>query len=361
MFYGGEQIADTAIVTFNDSASFTLNGQPETVQTVQSSSANTSILLGTGGILTVAPSSSVTYSNGGAGESDFGGSISGSGTGGEERHRHLRDVGCELADGLTVNAGILKVNGKQRQRAGDRQPRAAPLLGQGTIAGAVTVAAGGTVGAGFSAGLLDLGWRVGPERRRQRPHQSLGTRRLERRPHRCGGHGIRPDRAGWWHAGPERPSPLWTSALSVRPPRPTPANPSGSPCIVGPINLAERRFNPGPSNFGKVEEWQLRGGQLHDRRRRERQHCVNLHAERRASRDASAHHGITNAGPGHRDGALYQHACWHQLHVGLQDEPPYPTDWYPAGTKTATDTSDSRPTVPPPTANAYYRVYYMTP
>ena len=42
---GGEQIADTAIVTFNDSARLDLGGQPETVQTVQSSSASTSILL----------------------------------------------------------------------------------------------------------------------------------------------------------------------------------------------------------------------------------------------------------------------------------------------------------------------------
>ena len=41
---GGEQIADTAIVTLNDSAYFDMISQPETVQTIQSTSASTSII-----------------------------------------------------------------------------------------------------------------------------------------------------------------------------------------------------------------------------------------------------------------------------------------------------------------------------
>ena len=151
---GGEQIADTAIVTFNDSASFNLNSQPETVQTIQSTSANASILLGTGGTLTVAPSSSVTY-NGGIGESDFSGSISGSGTVQMNGTGIYGMLGVNSAANLIVNSGTLKLNGNSGNGTVTANP-GGTLLGQGTIAGSVAVADGGTISAGFSAGLLTL-------------------------------------------------------------------------------------------------------------------------------------------------------------------------------------------------------------
>jgi autotransporter-associated beta strand protein len=150
---GGEQIADTAIVTFNDSASLSLGGQPETVQTVQSSSPSTSIVLG-GGTFTVVPSASVTYSNG-LGESDFSGAISGTGTVVKNGTGTYGMLGANSAANLTINSGTLKVNGNSG--TGPVQVNASgTLLGQGTIAGAAVVAAGGTIGAGFSAGVLTL-------------------------------------------------------------------------------------------------------------------------------------------------------------------------------------------------------------
>jgi fibronectin-binding autotransporter adhesin len=151
---GGEQVADTAIVTLNDSGSLSLGGQPETVQTVQSASPGASIILGTGGTLTVAPSASVTYSNG-LGESDFSGSISGSGTLIKNGTGTFGMLGVNSVDTLTVNSGTLKVNGNSG--AGAVTVKAGgTLLGVGTIAGPVSVAGGGTIGAGFGAGLLTV-------------------------------------------------------------------------------------------------------------------------------------------------------------------------------------------------------------
>ena len=151
---GGEQIADTAIVTLNDSGSLSLAGQPETVQTVQSTSAGSSIVLGTGGTLTVAPSAVGSY-NSSTGESDFAGSISGSGTVRMNGTGTYGMLGVNSAATLTVNSGTLKVNGNSGTGAVTLNTGAA-LLGKGTIAGAVTVASGATIGAGFGAGQLTL-------------------------------------------------------------------------------------------------------------------------------------------------------------------------------------------------------------
>jgi len=162
---GGEQIADTAIVTLNDSARLELNGQPETIQTVQSTSTGTSIELGESsvncpqyaGVLTVAPSSGGNY-NLGPGESGFSGSISGiyvnnavimNGTG------TYGMLGANSVANLTINSGILKVNGNSGTGMVTVNP-GGTLLGKGAIAGAVTVASGGTIGAGFSAGQMTL-------------------------------------------------------------------------------------------------------------------------------------------------------------------------------------------------------------
>ena len=151
---GGEQIADTSIITLNDSASFNLNNQPETVQSIQSPSASTSITLGTSGSLTIAPSSSGAY-NGGTGESDFSGSLSGGGTVVMNGTGIYGMLGVNSVANLTVNSGTLKVNGNSG--AGPVVVNSGgTLLGQGTIAGAVTIASGGTIGAGFGPGLLTL-------------------------------------------------------------------------------------------------------------------------------------------------------------------------------------------------------------
>jgi len=162
---GGQQIGDTGIVTLNDSARLELNGQPETVQTVQSASAATIIELGESsvncpqyaGVLTVAPSSGGNY-NLGPGESGFSGSISGiyvnnavimNGTG------TYGMLGANSVANLTINSGTLKVNGNSGTGMVTVNP-GGTLLGNGTIAGAVTVANGGTMSAGFSAGRLTL-------------------------------------------------------------------------------------------------------------------------------------------------------------------------------------------------------------
>jgi len=151
---GGEQIADTAIVTLNSSGSFDMIGEPETVRTIQSTSPNTRIYYADS-TLTVAPLAGETY-NGGLGVSDYAGSISGSGTlrmNGTGTYGLLK-ANTSLSK-LTVNSGTLKVNGKSSTGAVTVNT-SGTLLGQGTIKGAVTVASGGTIGAGFSVGKLTL-------------------------------------------------------------------------------------------------------------------------------------------------------------------------------------------------------------
>ncbi len=150
---GGEQIADTAVLTFNNSAYFDLGGQPETVRTIQSTSSSASIH-NINSTFTVAPLSGGTY-NGGTGVSDFAGSISGSGTLRMNGNGTYGMLGANSVANLLINSGTLKVNGNTGTgsvtvNSGGR------LLGQGTIAGAVTLASGATIGAGFSAGKLTL-------------------------------------------------------------------------------------------------------------------------------------------------------------------------------------------------------------
>jgi len=151
---GGEQIDNSAIVTLNDFGSLQLGGQPETVQTVQSSSAGASIALGSRGTLTVAPLAAGTY-NGGTGISDFAGSISGGGTVQMDGTGTYGMMGVNSVANLVVNSGTLKVNGNSGTGLVMVNTNGA-LLGQGTVAGPVIVAEGGSVSAGFSAGLLTL-------------------------------------------------------------------------------------------------------------------------------------------------------------------------------------------------------------
>ncbi len=150
---GGEQIADNATLTFNDSAYFDLGGQSETVGTIQSTSANARIY-NLGSTFTVSPAAGGAYDSG-AGVSDFAGSISGSGTLRKNGTGTYGMLGANSVANLIVNSGTLKVNGNSG--TGTVTVNAGgTLLGQGTIAGAVTVATGGTLGAGFSAGKLTL-------------------------------------------------------------------------------------------------------------------------------------------------------------------------------------------------------------
>ncbi len=151
---GGEQIADSSVVTLNDAGALSLAGQPETVQTVQGSSARASVALGSGGTLTVAPAAAGTY-NGSVGESDFAGSISGSGTVRMNGTGIYGMFGANSAANLIVNSGTLKVNGSSGTGTVSVNP-GGTLLGRGTIAGAVTVSSGGTIGAGFGVGQLTL-------------------------------------------------------------------------------------------------------------------------------------------------------------------------------------------------------------
>jgi len=150
---GGEQIADSAVVTFNDSAYFELGGQPETVRTIQSISSSASIY-SINSTFTVAPLAGGSY-NGGVGISDFAGSISGTGTFRMNGTGTYGMLGANSVANLTVNSGTLKVNGNSGTGVVTVNS-GGTLLGKGTIAGAVTVASGGTIGAGFSAGQLML-------------------------------------------------------------------------------------------------------------------------------------------------------------------------------------------------------------
>jgi len=150
--YVSEQIADTSIITLNDAASFQMRDRAETVQTIQSTSPRTSILNVTN--LTVAPSSSGNY-NAGAGESQFAGSISGSGTFRMNGTGTYGMQGINALANLVVNSGTLKVNGNSGSGVVAINSGGS-LLGQGTMAGSVTVADGGTIGAGFSVGQLTL-------------------------------------------------------------------------------------------------------------------------------------------------------------------------------------------------------------
>jgi autotransporter-associated beta strand protein len=150
---GGEQIADSAVVTLNHSGKLDLANQPETVGTIQGPSASASVVVGSG-TLTVAPSAGGAY-NGGPGISDFAGSVSGSGTVVKNGTGAFGMLGVNSVGTLIVNAGTLKVNGNSGTGAVTVNT-GATLLGQGTIAGAVTVASGGTMGAGFSAGKATL-------------------------------------------------------------------------------------------------------------------------------------------------------------------------------------------------------------
>lgn len=151
---GGEQIADTAVVTLNDFGRLDLAGQPETVQTVQGPSPSASVVVGSG-TLTVAPSATQTY-NGGPGVSEFFGSLSGSGTVRKNGSGTWALLGNNAIGTIELDAGTLRLNGNSGTGNVTVQS-GATLLAQGTVAGPVTVAAGGTLGAGLSVGKLTLG------------------------------------------------------------------------------------------------------------------------------------------------------------------------------------------------------------
>jgi hypothetical protein len=352
--YGGEQIADTAIVTFNDSASLTLGGQPETVQTVQSSSASTSILLGTGGTLTIAPSASVTYSNG-LGESDFSGSISGSGTVVMNGTGTYGMLGANSADSLIVNSGTLKVNGNSGTGTVTVNP-GGTLLGAGTIAGTVVIAEGGTIGAGFSAGLLMLA--VGLD-------LSAGgngaTNVWELAALKDGGTGVAGAdfdqialsggalalgaqatldiRFTGWASAPNAGTPFWQSAHTWR------------------VIALSGGSSPGPANFGRVKNGTYAAGNFATAADGSGNIVLTFTPSIAPPVTPPSITFITNAGPGAVTvrytntlaGTNYTLAYKTNLSM---------TNWYPAGTKAAPGASDSQTDSSATNSQRFYRVYY---
>ena len=351
---GGEQIADTAIVTFNDSASLTLGGQPETVQTVQSSSVSTSILLGTGGTLTIAPSASVTYSNG-LGESDFSGSISGSGTVVMNGTGTYGMLGANSADSLIVNSGILKVNGNSGTGTVTVNS-GGTLLGAGTIAGPVGVADGGTIGAGFSAGLLTLAAGL---------DLSAGgngaTNVWELAALKDGGTGVAGTdfdqialSGGALALGGQATLDIRFTGSASAPNAGTPFWQSAHTWTVIALSGGS---NPGPANFGRVKNGTYAAGNFTTAADGSGNIVLTFTPSIAPPVTSPRITAITNAGPGAVTvrytntlaGTNYTLAYKTNLSM---------TNWYPAGTKAAPGTTDSQTDSSATNSQRFYRVYY---
>ncbi len=345
---GGEQIADTAIVTFNDAASLSLGGQPETVQTVQSASAGASIVLGPRGTLTVAPLASVTYSNGGVGESDFSGSLSGNGTMVMNGTGTYGILGANSVSNLTVVSGTLKVNGNSGTgrvtvNAGGT------LLGQGTISGPVTVASGGTIGAGFGAGLLTLAggldligggtnvWELAANSTNN-PGTDFDQTVLSGGNLALGVLATLDIRFIGPASAPDVSNPFWQSAHTW-----TVISLSGG-------------SNPGQSNFGRVQGGTCAAGTFS------------------ATPDASGNivltftpavappvvpphiTSITNASPGAVTVRYTNTVAGSNYTLVYSTNLNHTADWYPAGTRTAAGTSDSQTDSSATNGQRYYRL-----
>jgi fibronectin-binding autotransporter adhesin len=354
--YGGEQIADNAIVSFNDSASLNLGGQPETVQTVQSASANASIVLGTGGTLTVAPSASVTYSNG-VGESDFSGSISGSGTVFMNGTGTYGMLGVNSAASLVVNSGTLKVNGNSGTGAVTVNP-GGTLLGKGTIAGTVTVASGGTIGAGFSAGLLTLsagldlsaGSNNGP------------TNVWELAALKDGGTGVPGTdfdqivlSGGTLALGPQSTLDLRFTGSATAP---NAGNPFWQSAHAWTVISMSGGSNPGASSFGKVKNGSYLAGNFTTAADAGGNVVLTFTPTDAPPVPPPRITSITNSGPGSVTVRYTNTVAGANYTLVYNTNLNYLTNWHPAGTKAASGTSDSQTDTSATNGERYYRVYY---
>ena len=350
---GGEQIADDAVVTLNDSAYFEMIGQPETVRTIQSSSPGASIV-NVNSTLTVAPLAAGTY-NSGVGESSFGGSISGTGTLRMNGSGTYGMLGGNSVANLTVNSGTLKVNGNSGTGAVTVNA-GGTLLGQGTIAGAVTVAGGGTFGAGFGVGMvtlsagLDLGASGG------------ATNTWELAALKDSGTGV----AGWDFdqvilsggalvlgaqstldirftgsaTAPDTSNPFWRSAHAWR-----------------VISLGGGS-NPGASTFGRIKNGSYAAGNFTTAADVSGNIVLSFApsaAPTPAARPSIT--SITNAGPGSMT-VRYTNTLAGTNYALVYATNLPATNWYPAGTRTAPGTSDSQTDNSATNNQRYYRVYY---
>ena len=310
---GGEQIADTGVVTLNDYAAFNLLSQPETVGAIQSTSASVSIFA-MDGVFTVNASSSGNY-NGGTGEADYSGSISGNGTFRMNGTGIQGLLGANSVANLTVNSGTLKVNGNSGTGP-VAVNSSGTLLGKGTIKGAVTVASGGTIGAGFGAGLLTLTaglnmsasgngatnvWELAALKDGKtgvagtdydRIVLTGGTLALGNQANldiRFIGSATAPDASiAFWQS-----AHTWTNILLS----------GGS--------------NPGSSNFGRVKNGSYAAGNFTTS---VSSGSIVLTFTPRAAGNASAHYVDYARRRGQRDGELYEHIAGHQLCVVVWHE-----------------------------------------
>ena len=352
---GGEQIADAAIVTFNNSAYFDLGGQPETVRTIQSTSSSASIY-SISSTFTVAPLSGETY-NGGMGVSDFAGSITGSGTFRMNGTGTFGMLGANSVANLTINSGTLKVNGNSGTGV-VMVNSGGTLLGKGTLAGAVTVASGGTVGAGFSAGQLNL---------------SAGLTMT------AGGNGA----TNMWELAALKDNATGVAGtdfdqivvsggtlalgtqttIDIRFISPATAPDAGDPFWQSShswtIIALNGGTNPGSSNFGRVKNGNYAAG--------------NFATSANASgivltftpnvappvvRPGIA--GLTNNGVGSVT-VNYTNTLPGTNYVLSYSTNLGATNWFPAGTKTAAGAGDSQTDSSATNSQRYYRIYYVTP
>ncbi len=349
----GEQIANSAIVTFNDSARLDLGsgpGRPETVQTVQSASPNTSIYLGTNGTLTVAPLASVTYSNGGAGESDFSGSISdiGNGTVVMNGSGIYGMLGVNSVSNLAVNSGTLKVNGNSGTGAVTVNS-GGTLLAQGTIAGRVTVAGGGKIGAGFSAGQLTLAAGL--------DLSGGGTNVWELAANSTSNPGTDFDQivlaGGTLALGAQ-------SALDIRfigsASAPDPSNPFWQSAHTWTVVAMSGGSNPGHSNFGMVKNGSCAAGNFTTAVDGSGNIVLTFTPAVVPPAGPPRITSITNAGPGTMT-VSYTNALAGTNYTLVYKTNASMTNWYPAGSRTAAGTSDSQTDTSATNRQRFYRVY----
>ncbi len=346
---GGEQIADSAVVTLNHYGSLSLAGQPETVAAVQGPSANASVSLG-GGTLTVAPLAGVAY-NGGIGESDFAGSVNGSGTIVKNGTGTYGMLGVNSATTLTVNGGTLKLNGNSGTGAVTINS-GGTLLGQGTIAGAVTVAAGGTIGAGFSAGLLTL-----PAGLNMSAGGNGATNAWELAALKDSSTGVAGTdfdqivlTGGTLALGAQAAQDIRFTGSATAP---NASNPFWQSPHTWRIILLSGGSNPGASNFGRIKNGTYAAGKFTTAA--DGTGILLTFMPNAAPPRITA---ITGAGTGSVKvsytntlaGTNYVLSCCTNLNN--------PMSWYPLGTRTATGTGDSQTDNSATTSQRYYRVYY---
>jgi len=350
---GGEQIADTSVVTFNDSAYFNMISQPETVRTIQSHSAGTSIA-NVDSTLTVAPLSGETY-NGGVGASDFAGSISGSGTVRMNGTGTYGMLGPNAVQNLVVNSGTLKVNGNSG--AGTVTVNTGgTLLGQGTIAGTVTVASGATLAAGFSAGLLTLPAGLDLSAGGSGPTNVWELAALK--DGATGFAGTDFDQivlaGGTLALGAQATLDLRFIGLASAPD-------GGNPFWQSPhtwtVILLDGGSNPGASNFGKVQNGNYTAGNF-TTTATSSGIMLTFTPTPPPPVPSPRITSITRVSPGTMTVFYTNTLAGTNYTLAYTTNLNTPTNWYPAGEKTAAGDSDSQTDTSATNGQRYYRVLY---